>query len=75
MVSAGHEVRLYNMTYYNEDSFGFFGFRMPFHAATHCHDLRYLMGKGLYAKFRPNYDDLRMLDIVTTLWTNFAKYG
>ncbi|KAI1726153.1 carboxylesterase family domain-containing protein [Ditylenchus destructor] len=74
MVMAGHTVYLYNMTYFNVDSFGFFAFRMPFLAATHCHDLRYLFGKGLYSKFRPNYDDLCMLDIVATLWTNFAKF-
>uniref|UniRef100_A0A915CXQ4 Carboxylesterase type B domain-containing protein n=1 Tax=Ditylenchus dipsaci TaxID=166011 RepID=A0A915CXQ4_9BILA len=75
MVSAGHDVYLYNMTYFNPDGFGFFTFRMPFLAATHCHDLRYLVGKGLYSKFRPNYDDLCMLYNMTSLWTNFAKFG
>lgn len=44
-------------------------------AATHCHDLRYLFGKGLYAKFRPNMDDMHMLDITATFFINYAKYG
>jgi len=75
MLAAGHKVYLYNFTYYNREQFGFFGMRMPFLAATHCHDLRYLLGKGLYSKFRPDYDDFDMMDTISTLWTNFAKYG
>lgn len=30
MVAAGADVYLYNMTYFNRESFGLFGFRMPF---------------------------------------------
>lgn len=70
-----HKIYLYNMTHFNKDEFGFIGMRMPFYAATHCHDLRYLVGKGLYSKFRPNWDDKQMMHIVGTLFTNFVKYG
>jgi carboxylesterase type B len=75
MTSAGHSVYLYNFTHCSADSFGPFAYRMPFTAATHCYELRYLFGKGMFSKFRPNYDDLQMLDLMTTMWTNFAKLG
>jgi carboxylesterase type B len=75
MVTAGHEVYLYNMTYFNKDAFGLFGYRMPFIAATHCYEIRFIFGKGLFSKFRPNSDDLIMLNTMTTTWTNFAKYS
>lgn len=70
-----HKIWLYNMTHFNHEEFGFIGLRMPFYAATHCHDLRYLIGKGLYSKFRPNWDDKQMMNIMGRLFTNFAKYG
>ncbi|KAL3093639.1 hypothetical protein niasHT_026677 [Heterodera trifolii] len=70
-----HRIYLYNMMHYNRDGFGIVGLRMPFFAATHCHDARYLLGKGLYAKFRPNWDDKQMMRIIGGFFTNFAKYG
>ncbi|KAI6224413.1 COesterase domain-containing protein [Aphelenchoides fujianensis] len=70
-----HTVYCYNITYCNPNSFGLFALRAPFVAATHCQDLRYLFGKGMFAKFRPNDDDLKVLDYMTTMWTNFAKTG
>ncbi|KAH7729340.1 Protein F15A8.6 [Aphelenchoides avenae] len=75
MAASGHEVFLYNMTYYNKDAFGIFSYRMPFLAATHCYELRFLFGKGLFSKFRPNSDDLCILDLMTKMWTNFARTG
>lgn len=33
------------------------------------------MGEGLYCKFEPNETDLEMLDKMTTLYSNFAKFG
>lgn len=75
MSSDGHEVYLYNFVYCNPNSFGLFAFRVPFVAATHCYELRYLFGKGMFAKFRPNNDDLKILDLLTTMFTNYAKTG
>uniref|UniRef100_A0A1I8B4P9 COesterase domain-containing protein n=1 Tax=Meloidogyne hapla TaxID=6305 RepID=A0A1I8B4P9_MELHA len=69
------KIFLYNMKHFNPNEFGFVGLRMPFYAATHCHDLRYLVGKGLYSKFRPNIDDKQVMHIIGTLFTNFVKYG
>ncbi|CAD5224211.1 unnamed protein product [Bursaphelenchus xylophilus] len=75
MSKTGHTVFLYNLTYHNPNSFGVFAFRMPFVAPTHCYDIRYLFGKGMFSKFRPDSDDLKMLDIMTRMWSNFARNG
>ncbi|CAK5091316.1 unnamed protein product [Meloidogyne enterolobii] len=74
-ISNKTKIFLYNMSHFNSNEFGFVGLRMPFYAATHCHDLRYLVGKGLYSKFRPNIDDKQVMLIIGTLFTNFVKYG
>ncbi|KAI3416283.1 hypothetical protein GPALN_005824 [Globodera pallida] len=73
--TPNHRIYLYNMVHFNRDGFGIVGLRMPFYAATHCHDVRYLLGKGLYAKFRPNWDDKQMMRIIGGFFTNFVKYG
>lgn len=44
-------------------------------AASHITEIRYVLGKGVVAKFKPNADDLKMLEMMTTWVTNFAKYG
>ncbi|KAI6177705.1 COesterase domain-containing protein [Aphelenchoides bicaudatus] len=75
MTAAGHEIYLYNFTYCNPSSFGLFAYRVPFIGATHCYELRYLFGKGMFSKFRPNSDDLKMLDMMTRMFTNYAKSG
>ena len=87
MTELGHEVYLYSFDYCNPDGFGLFGYAMPFKSmpphkylfyifieATHCSEIRYLLGKGVISKFKPNQDDLKMLEIMTTHFTNFAKY-
>ncbi|KIH56495.1 Carboxylesterase [Ancylostoma duodenale] len=75
MSEMGNDVFFYCFEYYNPDGFGFLRFMLPFKGATHCSEVRYVLGKGVFAKFRPNDADLEMLDIMTTFFTNFAKYG
>ncbi|KAK6750229.1 hypothetical protein RB195_002304 [Necator americanus] len=75
MAENGNDVYFYCFEYYNPDGFGFLRFMLPFKGATHCSELRYVLGKGVFAKFRPNEADLKMIDIMTTFFTNFAKYG
>ncbi|KAK0397839.1 hypothetical protein QR680_002296 [Steinernema hermaphroditum] len=75
MTKAGHDLYLYSFDYHNPNAFGFLSYRMPFKAATHCYDLRFLFGKGFFSKFSPDSDDLRMIDIMTSYWTAFAKNG
>lgn len=47
-----------------------------FSAATHCTELAYLFDVNVLLKpWKRSKDDLRVSNIVTTMWTNFAKYG
>lgn len=71
----GNEVYLYTFAYTNPEGFGMWDGMLPFKAAVHCTELRYLLGEGIYSKFDPNEEDLKVLEITTTLFSNFAKYG
>uniref|UniRef100_A0A1I7XQY1 Carboxylic ester hydrolase n=1 Tax=Heterorhabditis bacteriophora TaxID=37862 RepID=A0A1I7XQY1_HETBA len=75
MAKYGHEVYFYSFEYCNPDGFGLVRFLLPFRGATHCTEIRYVLGKGIISKFHPNQDDHRMIKIMTTYFTNFAKYG
>ncbi|KAJ1347620.1 hypothetical protein KIN20_002723 [Parelaphostrongylus tenuis] len=75
MAQCGNEVYFYCFEYYNPDGFGIFRFLFPFKGATHCSEVRYILGKGVFSKFRPNKSDLKMLDMMTNFFTNFAKHG
>ncbi|KHJ81626.1 hypothetical protein OESDEN_18686 [Oesophagostomum dentatum] len=75
MSENGNDVYFYCFEYFNPDGFGFLRFMMPFKGATHCSEVRYVLGKGVFAKFRPNASDLDMIDMMTTYFSNFAKYG
>lgn len=85
----GNQVFFYVFDYCNPDSFGALGALLPFKSRstdtfiknrkrlvpTHCTDLRYIVGEGVYSKFDPTEEELEMLDKMTTLFTNFAKSG
>ncbi|WKY04925.1 hypothetical protein Q1695_005717 [Nippostrongylus brasiliensis] len=75
MTQYGNEVYFYCFDYANPDGFGWLRFTMPFKGATHCSDVRYVLGKGIFSKFNPNQEDLDMIEIMTTYFSNFAKYG
>ncbi|KHJ81712.1 hypothetical protein OESDEN_18600 [Oesophagostomum dentatum] len=45
------------------------------HGATHCTELTYLFGVSIVFGFQFTEADNRMIDLMTRLWTNFAKYG
>ncbi|EGT42575.1 hypothetical protein CAEBREN_09530 [Caenorhabditis brenneri] len=73
--SYGNDVYLYTFAYFNPNGFGMWNDKMPFKAAVHCTELRYLLGEGAFSKFDPNETDLKVLEKTTTLFSNFAKYG
>uniref|UniRef100_A0AC35FL75 Carboxylic ester hydrolase n=1 Tax=Panagrolaimus sp. PS1159 TaxID=55785 RepID=A0AC35FL75_9BILA len=75
MTKLGHTVYQYCFEYYNPNNFGLLGYVLPFKAATHGTELPYLFKKGVISYFHPSEDDLKVLDIFTTYFTNFAKYG
>uniref|UniRef100_A0A8R1I3U1 Carboxylic ester hydrolase n=1 Tax=Caenorhabditis japonica TaxID=281687 RepID=A0A8R1I3U1_CAEJA len=74
---AGHPVFLYSFDYCNPNPghFGLFENLLPIKAPTHFTDIRYVLGEGLYSKFEPDDDDLKMMDRMTTIYSNFAKFG
>ncbi|KAF1753637.1 hypothetical protein GCK72_020194 [Caenorhabditis remanei] len=71
----GNNVWLYVFDYVNPSGFGGLEEMMPFVGPTHCTDLRYVLGEGLYSEFKPDEADWKMIDKMTTMYTNFAKYG
>uniref|UniRef100_A0A914Z680 Carboxylic ester hydrolase n=1 Tax=Panagrolaimus superbus TaxID=310955 RepID=A0A914Z680_9BILA len=75
MTELGHTVYQYCFDYCNKKNMGLIGHAMAFRGATHCSEMAYLFHKGLLANFHPNEQDLIMVDTMTRLWTNFAKYG
>ncbi|CAB3399558.1 unnamed protein product [Caenorhabditis bovis] len=75
LTKNGNQVFYYNFRYFNPESFGILESLIPFKAATHCTDLRYVLGEGVYSKFEPNEDEYKVLEFMTTTFTNFAKTG
>uniref|UniRef100_A0A8R1DIG6 Carboxylic ester hydrolase n=1 Tax=Caenorhabditis japonica TaxID=281687 RepID=A0A8R1DIG6_CAEJA len=71
----GNTVWFYIFDYCSPTGFGEHEKVMPFVAPTHCTDLRYILGEGLYSDFQPNEEELEMVDQMTTWYSNFAKYG
>lgn len=70
-----HDVYFYQFEYHNPGGFGVFRWLLPFLGSTHCTEMRYILGKGIISKFRPNESDKKMIEVMTTYFTNFAKYG
>ncbi|EGT47030.1 hypothetical protein CAEBREN_19581 [Caenorhabditis brenneri] len=71
----GNEVWLYIFDYCEPEGFGPQKEFMTFVATTHCTDLRYILGEGLYSEFKPTEEEKEMIDKMTTMYSNFAKYG
>ncbi|CAO4377514.1 unnamed protein product [Caenorhabditis nigoni] len=71
----GNDVWFYVFDYVNQRGFGELEQVLPFVGPTHCTDLRYILGEGLYSKFNPDDADWEMIDRMTTMYANFAKYG
>ncbi|PIC54961.1 hypothetical protein B9Z55_000433 [Caenorhabditis nigoni] len=75
MSELDHDVYFYQFEYHNPGGFGIFRWLLPFLGSTHCTEMRYVLGKGIISKFKPNESDKKMIEVMTTYFTNFAKYG
>ncbi|CAB3401147.1 unnamed protein product [Caenorhabditis bovis] len=75
MTNLGNKVYMYSFDYCNPRSFGILTLRAPFRAATHCTELAYIFGTSIVFNYKYNETDKAMLDLMTRMWTNFAKYG
>ncbi|KAK5980351.1 Carboxylic ester hydrolase [Trichostrongylus colubriformis] len=76
-LEAHHDapVYFYSFDYYNPKSWGPLSLRWPFKDATHCTELAYIFAVGIIWNYDFTHDDKKMLEMTTTMWTNFAKYG
>ncbi|KAF8358007.1 hypothetical protein PRIPAC_93002 [Pristionchus pacificus] len=68
-------VYFYLFEHYNPKVMGFMGKQMPIQDCTHAAELIYLFKKGLFANVALTEDDIRVMYLFTTAFTNFAKYG
>lgn len=69
-------VYLYRMDYCNPKAFGgLISFFVPFKDASHCTDISYVVAESIGLPYDFDETDLKMVELMTTLWTNFAKYG
>ncbi|KAK6057525.1 Carboxylesterase [Cooperia oncophora] len=75
MATQSNRIYLYSFEFFNPRSFGILSLRMPFRGATHCTELTYLFGVSLLFGFQFTDADKQMIDLMTRMWTNFAKYG
>ena len=75
MTKLGHTVYQYCFDYCNPKIFGLLRFSLPFTAAAHGTEISYLFKKGVFSEFNMNDDDLKIIEIFTTYFANFAKYG
>ncbi|CAP36312.2 Protein CBG18992 [Caenorhabditis briggsae] len=71
----GDDVWFYKFDFCNPNGFGAVKDALPYVAPTHGIELRYLFGDGIFSKFEPTEEELKMLDRFTTMFANFAKYG
>ena len=74
MTELGHTVYQYCFEYCDTNVLGLLGFILPFKAATHGTEMPYIFKKGIVAGFNPNENDLKIIEIFTTYFANFAKH-
>ncbi|KAF1751954.1 hypothetical protein GCK72_018508 [Caenorhabditis remanei] len=70
----GNNAYLASFDYFNKDNISPMAESLPFKAATHASELRYIVGEG-FGEFTPNEEELKVMDMMGTLVSNFAKYG
>ncbi|CAI5445351.1 unnamed protein product [Caenorhabditis angaria] len=68
-------IYFYSFDFYNPKAYGIIGYKMPFKDATHCTDISYVVGTHIVGNFEWAEEDIKMIELTTRLWTNFAKYG
>ncbi|NP_001165958.1 carboxylesterase clade A, member 3 [Nasonia vitripennis] len=70
---------LYQLSYDSESSFIKFGTAAQISGVSHFDDVRYLFKGKIYGEanvgLKKGTKDYRVMEQMTTLWTNFAKYG
>lgn len=76
-LETGYEpVYFYRFDFFNPKAYGgLISLASPYKDATHCSDISYFCAEPIGLPFTFDELDLKMVDLMTTLFTNFAKYG
>ncbi|EGT42683.1 hypothetical protein CAEBREN_11411 [Caenorhabditis brenneri] len=74
--NSGAQVYLASFDYFNAETdenpaFGIF----PFKAATHGSDHAYVFGDAVVGVFKPNDEELKVMELMGSFVANFVKYG
>lgn len=67
------KVYSYKFAYHGDINLGEILFKTSYKGAAHADDLSYMFKIGLIEDIKGQ--DLAIIDTMTTMWTNFAKYG
>ncbi|PAV92159.1 hypothetical protein WR25_05327 [Diploscapter pachys] len=65
----------YVFDYFDPDMFGLMSHMIPFKDSTHCVDIMFALGCCIFTEFTFTEEDQKIVDLFSTLITNFAKYG
>lgn len=74
-VKYGNNAYLASFDYFCKDNQDPMLDKLPFKAASHASEFRYILGDGLLTKFTPTEEEFKMMDMMGNYLTNFAKYG
>ncbi|GMT19752.1 hypothetical protein PFISCL1PPCAC_11049, partial [Pristionchus fissidentatus] len=68
-------VYFYLFEHFNPEVLGFVGKQLPYLDSTHACELFYLFKRGLFSNPTATPEDLPVIDLFTTAFVNFAKFG
>ncbi|CAI2354092.1 unnamed protein product [Caenorhabditis sp. 36 PRJEB53466] len=74
-VKNGNNTYLASFDYFNTETEDPLTEKLPFKAATHGSDFKYITGEGLISKFTPTEEELKVMNMMGDFVTNFVKYG
>uniref|UniRef100_A0A7E4V6W0 Carboxylic ester hydrolase n=1 Tax=Panagrellus redivivus TaxID=6233 RepID=A0A7E4V6W0_PANRE len=76
LVAKGSTVYAYNFTHFNVQALQGIGLYLPFYGATHGSELNSIFDTNLFVvPYVRTSKDRKVTDLITTLFTNFAKYA
>ncbi|EGT58973.1 hypothetical protein CAEBREN_14502 [Caenorhabditis brenneri] len=71
----GNNAYLSSFDYFSKESNNSWLDWLPFKAASHGTDLKYILGIDGVSNFTPSEEELKVMDMMATFVSNFAKYG
>lgn len=71
---SGNDVFLYSFDYCNPKGYGPLNELLDFKASSHGNDFRYIFGSGGYEKFTPTEEEFQVMEQMSSMFADFAKY-